>query len=107
MNKYQCIRTCHAYGRIWNVGEILNLKGTANHHFILVEGAPLLDVPTRGDLPPTIQLKGRDVMKPNTSTSEATSFSEIQGNIAPINHGMAAGLTDVAPIKSMKQLKKK
>lgn len=98
---YKCIRECYAYGRKWNVGDLLESTVGANHHFVQTQEVPKRD----GDLPMNLQMKGRiDPYKPNTSSSDTMSYSQVAGVHAKITTGMAAGLQDEQPITNPRQM---
>jgi hypothetical protein len=101
---YQCIRTCFAYGRKWEKGEMLKSDFVPNHHFVIVDGQPPLNVPVRTNVITTTNENVNDPMKPIQS-KDVENFSEMQNSGFPLNIGMASGMGDSKPMTSMKEYK--
>lgn len=102
MKSYECVRKCYAYGKKWKVGEKMEASVVPNHHFVEIDGDNHVSGPAL--VPMQLKAPTRDVMKPLVNTTQATSFSEMQGTGSPIKHGMAAGLGDNGAINNPKEM---
>lgn len=106
MPRFKCIKKCYAYGKKWEIGEVLDSEFQLNHHFAVVPDNTEAEIIKRSEQPVPAQLKSakKDPMKAVAGNSEATSFSQMQGNGSPIKTGMAAGLKNDAPVRSVQEL---